>query len=76
MRSSISLEGNVADRSSQVHEGPHGIGTRITYNDCKLQAGMTISNEPGCYLEGKFGIRIENIVVVQPCVPLFPLLCG
>lgn len=51
-----------------MHEGPHGVGTRIAYNDCKLQAGMTLSNEPGYYEDGKFGIRIENIVIVQPCV--------
>lgn len=49
-----------------VHEGPHGIGTRITYNDVKLQPGHVVSNEPGCYLDGEFGIRIENVVVVQP----------
>lgn len=30
-----------------VHEGPHGIGTRIAYNDVKLQAGHVVSNEPG-----------------------------
>lgn len=47
-------------------EGPQGVGTRISYNDVKLQAGQTLSNEPGCYIEGKFGIRIENVVV---CVP-------
>lgn len=29
---------------------------------------MTLSNEPGYYEDGKFGIRIENIVIVQPCV--------
>lgn len=53
-------------RDSQVHEGPHGIGTRVAYNDVKLKAGFTISNEPGYYADGAFGIRIENVVVVKP----------
>ncbi|KDQ60006.1 hypothetical protein JAAARDRAFT_711428 [Jaapia argillacea MUCL 33604] len=48
-----------------VHEGPHGIGVHITYNSTPLKAGMTVSNEPGYYADGKFGIRIENIVIVQ-----------
>ncbi|KAF8520939.1 putative Xaa-Pro aminopeptidase P [Hysterangium stoloniferum] len=49
-----------------VHEGPQGIGTRIAYNETHLKAGMTVSNEPGYYADGKYGIRIENIVLVQP----------
>ncbi|KAF9566554.1 Creatinase/aminopeptidase [Agrocybe pediades] len=48
-----------------VHEGPHGIGTRITLNNSPLKAGMTVSNEPGYYADGRFGIRIENIVLVK-----------
>ncbi|OZJ03546.1 hypothetical protein BZG36_04169 [Bifiguratus adelaidae] len=48
-----------------VHEGPHGIGTRIAYNDTPLQAGMVVTNEPGYYEDGAFGIRIENILLVQ-----------
>ncbi|KAM0754247.1 putative cytoplasm protein [Meredithblackwellia eburnea MCA 4105] len=48
-----------------VHEGPHGIGTRLAYNNIKLKAGFTVSNEPGYYEEGKFGIRIENVVIVK-----------
>ncbi|KAF9236077.1 hypothetical protein BU15DRAFT_64352 [Melanogaster broomeanus] len=48
-----------------VHEGPQGIGTRITYNNTPLQAGMTVSNEPGFYADGRWGIRIENVVVVR-----------
>ncbi|KAG8728689.1 hypothetical protein FRC12_021565 [Ceratobasidium sp. 428] len=48
-----------------VHEGPQGIGTRITYNDTKLKEGMVLSNEPGYYADGKFGIRIESIVLVR-----------
>ncbi|KAI9139668.1 putative Xaa-Pro aminopeptidase P [Paraphysoderma sedebokerense] len=49
-----------------VHEGPHGIGTRIAYNDVALQPGMTVTNEPGYYHDGHFGIRIENIMLVVP----------
>jgi len=48
-----------------VHEGPHGIGVRIAYNNSALKSGMTISNEPGYYADGRFGIRIENIVIVR-----------
>ncbi|CAG8506681.1 11537_t:CDS:10 [Scutellospora calospora] len=48
-----------------VHEGPHGIGTRITYNDSPLRAGMTVTNEPGYYEDGKFGIRIETVLLVK-----------
>lgn len=48
-----------------VHEGPQGVGPRITYNDVALQAGHVISNEPGYYEDGKFGIRIENVQVVR-----------
>ncbi|KAH7924378.1 Creatinase/aminopeptidase [Leucogyrophana mollusca] len=48
-----------------VHEGPHGIGTRIAYNSTSLKAGMTVSNEPGYYADGRFGIRIENVVIVR-----------
>ncbi|KAI8809490.1 peptidase M24, structural domain-containing protein [Cladochytrium replicatum] len=49
-----------------VHEGPQGIGTRIAFNDTPLEPGMVISNEPGYYKDGGFGIRIENVVVVKP----------
>ncbi|GAA5914813.1 hypothetical protein JCM6882_007280 [Rhodosporidiobolus microsporus] len=49
-----------------VHEGPMGIGTRIAYNDVKLTANHVLSNEPGYYQDGEFGIRIENMIVVQP----------
>lgn len=46
-----------------VHEGPHGIGTRSSTNDFAIQAGMTVSNEPGYYEDGHFGIRIENVLI-------------
>lgn len=48
-----------------VHEGPQGVGPRPAYNDVGLVEGMVISNEPGYYEDGKFGIRIENVVGVQ-----------
>ncbi|EKM56519.1 uncharacterized protein PHACADRAFT_253690 [Phanerochaete carnosa HHB-10118-sp] len=48
-----------------VHEGPQGIGVRIAYNSTPLKAGMTVSNEPGFYADGRFGIRIENVVIVR-----------
>ncbi|KAI9444117.1 Creatinase/aminopeptidase [Lactarius indigo] len=48
-----------------VHEGPQGIGTRIAYNSTPLKPGMTVSNEPGYYADGEYGIRIENVVIVR-----------
>ncbi|KAK5708816.1 hypothetical protein LTR17_020359 [Elasticomyces elasticus] len=48
-----------------VHEGPIGIGTRIQYSEVPLSVGNVISNEPGYYEDGKFGIRIENIIMVK-----------
>lgn len=47
-----------------VHEGPHQI--RMEYRPAPLHAGMTITDEPGIYLEGKFGVRIENTLLIQP----------
>ena len=51
-----------------VHEGPQRI-SRIS--DVPLEPGMILSNEPGYYREGAFGIRIENLIVVQaaPALP-------
>jgi len=46
-----------------VHEGPQRIAKTGT---TPLAPGMIISNEPGYYAPGKFGIRIENLVVVEP----------
>ena len=45
-----------------VHEGPHAISKS---NKVKLKEGMIISNEPGYYENGKFGIRIENLIRVK-----------
>jgi Xaa-Pro aminopeptidase len=44
-----------------VHEGPQGISRRSTV---PLEVGMILSNEPGYYREGAFGIRIENLITV------------
>ncbi len=45
-----------------VHEGPHSI--RADYNPMVLESGMVVSNEPGLYRVGKYGIRLENIIKV------------
>lgn len=44
------------------HEGPHQI--RMQHRGAPLVAGMVVSNEPGVYLEGKFGCRLENLLLV------------
>ncbi|KAJ8121722.1 hypothetical protein ONZ43_g1901 [Nemania bipapillata] len=48
-----------------VHEGPIGIGTRVQFSEVALSPGNVISNEPGFYEDGSFGIRIENIIMVK-----------
>ena len=47
-----------------VHEGPHQI--RMEHRPAPLHAGMTVTDEPGIYVEGRFGVRIENLLLVQP----------
>ena len=47
-----------------VHEGPHQI--RMEWKPAPLHAGMTVTDEPGLYLEGKFGVRIENTLLIVP----------
>ena len=46
------------------HEGPHQI--RMEWIPARLQAGMTVTDEPGVYLGGRFGVRIENTLLVVP----------
>ncbi len=46
-----------------VHEGPHQI--RMEYKPTPLLAGMTITDEPGIYLKDKFGVRIENTLLIK-----------
>ncbi|PYI20744.1 hypothetical protein BO86DRAFT_417918 [Aspergillus japonicus CBS 114.51] len=48
-----------------VHEGPIGIGTRVQYTEVPIAPGNVISDEPGFYEDGKFGIRIENIIMAR-----------
>ena len=47
-----------------VHEGPHQI--RMQWKPTPLRAGMTVTDEPGLYLEGRFGVRIENTMIFTP----------
>ncbi|MBR7031808.1 MAG: aminopeptidase P family protein [Prevotella sp.] len=47
-----------------VHEGTHQI--RMEWKPAPLVAGMTVTDEPGIYLAGKFGVRIENTLLVTP----------
>lgn len=51
-----------------VHEGPQRIAKAP--NSVALKAGMILSNEPGYYKEGGYGIRIENLQVVTPAAPI------
>lgn len=46
-----------------VHEGPAGLSKRAA---APIEAGMILSNEPGCYVAGRYGVRIENLVIVTP----------
>ena len=47
----------------QVHEGPASLSKRGTE---RLVAGMLLSNEPGYYKQGEWGIRIENLIIINP----------
>ena len=49
-----------------VHENPNSIGYKLMQNrplPCVLEEGMVTSNEPGFYVEGKFGVRCENLTL-------------
>ena len=46
-----------------VHEGPHGIAQQ--HSDVALVPGMIVSNEPGIYVKGRYGIRTENVIAVK-----------
>ena len=48
-----------------VHEGPQGIS--MQYNPQKLEEGMVVTNEPGIYITGSHGIRIENELLIKKC---------
>jgi Xaa-Pro aminopeptidase len=47
-----------------VHEGPHQI--RMEWKPAPLVEGMTVTDEPGIYLAGRFGVRIENTLLIVP----------
>lgn len=47
-----------------VHEGPHQI--RMEWKPAPLRSGMTVTDEPGIYLPGRFGCRIENTLITEP----------
>ena len=47
-----------------VHEGPHSV--RMEENSVTLQAGMTVTDEPGLYKAGSHGVRTENILLIVP----------
>ena len=49
-----------------VHEGPHQI--RMEWKPTPLRAGMTVTDEPGLYLAGKFGVRTENTLLIKDFV--------
>lgn len=57
-----------------VHEGPCSINRSL--NPTPLEPGMILSNEPGYYKEGEYGIRIENLVVVAEAEHLQSQECG
>lgn len=46
-----------------VHEGPHQI--RMEWKPTPLRSGMTVTDEPGVYLAGRFGVRIENTLLIK-----------
>ena len=52
-----------------VHEGPQRLSRM---SEVPLEPGMILSNEPGYYREGAFGIRLENLIVVEeaPALPV------
>ncbi|PHT56543.1 hypothetical protein CQW23_05029 [Capsicum baccatum] len=50
-----------------VHEGPHQISLRPSARDLPLQVSMAVTDEPGYYEDGSFGIRIENVLIVKEC---------
>jgi Xaa-Pro aminopeptidase len=59
-----------------VHEGPVSI-SRLA-RSIPIAAGMVLSNEPGFYLPNQYGIRLENLLLVQPAAPAHatkPFLC-
>lgn len=48
-----------------VHEGPQGISSQLQRSKTIFEAGMLTSNEPGLYIAGEYGIRIENLILCK-----------
>ncbi|XP_073296387.1 aminopeptidase P1-like isoform X2 [Primulina huaijiensis] len=48
-----------------VHEGPHQISFRPAARNVPLQPSMAVTDEPGYYEDGKFGVRLENVLIVK-----------
>nr|GMD57005.1 probable Xaa-Pro aminopeptidase P [Ipomoea batatas] len=48
-----------------VHEGPHQISFRPAATNVPLQASMTVTDEPGYYEDGNFGVRLENVLIIK-----------
>ena len=48
-----------------VHEGPQSISCSVRSNDVPLKPGMTVTDEPGYYKDGHYGIRNENVLIVK-----------
>jgi Xaa-Pro aminopeptidase len=65
---SLSRTGHGVGAALNVHEGPQGISPRWTNKEV-MKAGMVISNEPGYYEDGKYGIRVENLMEVMYVKP-------
>lgn len=58
--------GHGVDAHGPVHSGPHGISARPHLLRYPFKAGYVVTNEPGYYEPGQFGIRIENIMLTTP----------
>ncbi|KAJ3673127.1 hypothetical protein LUZ60_006501 [Juncus effusus] len=54
-----------------VHEGPHQISFRPSARNVPLQSSMTVTDEPGYYEDGNFGIRLENVLVCKEADTMF-----
>ncbi|XP_019154663.1 PREDICTED: probable Xaa-Pro aminopeptidase P [Ipomoea nil] len=48
-----------------VHEGPHQISFRPAATNVPLQVSMTVTDEPGYYEDGNFGVRLENVLIIK-----------
>ena len=54
-----------------VHEGPHLISFKPQTRNVTLEATMTVTDEPGYYEDGNFGIRLENVLIIKEAVKKF-----